>query len=80
MFRQSSASDESRLLRELQDTLEREADLREQMRFAEQDAAGLRRKLVRVEEENDGLTLQLRKLATKSESAARAVSYQTSVI
>ncbi|KAF0295811.1 Protein SOGA3 [Amphibalanus amphitrite] len=40
--------------------------LREQMRFAEQDAAGLRRKLVRVEEENDGLTAQLRKLASKN--------------
>ena len=59
---QTSASDESRLLRELQDALEREADLNEQKRFTERDAAELRRKLVRMEEENDGLTLQLRKM------------------
>ena len=38
------------------------------MRFAERDAAELRRKLARVEEENDGLELQLRKMASKSES------------
>ena len=46
------------------------------MRFAERDAAELRRKLARVEEENDGLELQLRKMASKSESHP-AVWYAT---
>ena len=62
---QSSASDENKLLRDLHDTLEREADLKEQMKFAEEEAAQLRKKLVRVEEENESLAIQLKKMAKK---------------
>ena len=62
---QTSASDENKILRDLQDTLEREADLKEQMKFAEEEAAQLRKKLVRVEEENESLAIQLKKMAKK---------------
>ncbi|XP_043195755.1 golgin subfamily A member 4-like isoform X3 [Amphibalanus amphitrite] len=68
--RQSSASDENKLLRDLQDTLEREADLKEQMKFAEEEAAQLRKKLVRVEEENESLAIQLKKMAKKGRRPA----------
>ena len=60
-----STEDVSRVKRDLQDCLEREADVREQLKFAEEEAQSLRKKLSRVEEENESLVMQLKKMAMK---------------
>lgn len=52
------------LLRDLKDTLERETDLKEQLKFAEEDIQAARKKLTDLETENDGLVQQLTKLTS----------------
>lgn len=52
----------AQLLRDLQDALERETDLREQLKFAEEDIQSTHKKLQDVETENEGLLKQLAKL------------------
>ncbi|KAK2713281.1 hypothetical protein QYM36_009225 [Artemia franciscana] len=59
------ASEESQYVRDLQDCLEREADLREQLKFAEEESQSLRKKVSRLEEENESLVMQLKKMAGK---------------
>ncbi|EEB17139.1 Centromeric protein E, putative [Pediculus humanus corporis] len=71
LMRGGSQEDPQQLLRDLQDSLEREADLKEQLRFAEEEAANLRKKAARVEEDNDSLALQLKKMATKAKSSRK---------
>lgn len=39
--------------------------MREQLKFAEEEAQSLRKKLSRVEEENESLVMQLKKMAMK---------------
>lgn len=77
------------LMRDLQDSMEREADIREQLKFAEEEvrddgsklsrtisylflflhqAGNLRKKATRVEDENESLMMQLKKMATKNKS------------
>lgn len=54
------------LLRDLQDALERETDLREQLRFAEEDIQAARKKLADLETENEGLMRQLAKFTNQN--------------
>ncbi|KAG6452368.1 hypothetical protein O3G_MSEX007594 [Manduca sexta] len=68
LTRGGSQEDAAQLLRDLQDSLEREADLREQLRNAEEEANNLRKTASRVEEDNESLLLQLKKMATKARS------------
>lgn len=66
LTRGGSQDDPSQVTRDLQDSLEREADLREQLKFAEEEGQTLRKKAARIEEENESLVLQLKKMATRT--------------
>lgn len=66
LTRGGSQDDPVQLLRDLQDSLEREADLREQLKFAEEEGENLRKKASRVEDDNESLVMQLKKMATKA--------------
>ncbi|XP_021702065.1 myosin-2 heavy chain isoform X2 [Aedes aegypti] len=66
LTRGGSQEDPVQLLRDLQDSLEREADLREQLKYAEEEAENLRRKSGRIEDDNESLMMQLKKMATKA--------------
>nr|CAH7735764.1 unnamed protein product [Callosobruchus chinensis] len=66
LTRGGSQEDPAQLLRDLQDSLEREADLREQLKFAEEEAETLRKKVSRIEDDNESLVLQLKKMATRA--------------
>lgn len=86
LTRGGSQDDPVQLLRDLQDCLEREADLREQLKFAEEEAEISRRKASRVEEDNESLVLQLKKMAAKSRgrklspsSTARLIPQETAL-
>lgn len=68
LTRGGSQEDPVQLLRDLQDCLEREADLREQLRFAEEEAENLRKKTSRVEDDNESLVNQLKKMASKTKT------------
>ncbi|KAI5712440.1 hypothetical protein M8J75_008362 [Diaphorina citri] len=68
LTRGGSQEDPTVLMRDLQDSMEREADLREQLRFAEEEAQTLRKKISRVEDDNDSLAMQLKKMATKAKT------------
>ncbi|CAH2102686.1 unnamed protein product [Euphydryas editha] len=68
LTRGGSQEDSAQLLRDLQDSLEREADLREQLRNAEEEANNLRKTASRYEDDNESLLLQLKKMATKARS------------
>lgn len=68
LTRGGSQEDPSQLMRDLQDSVEREADVREQLKYAEEEADSLRKKIARMEDENESLMVQLRKMATKSRS------------
>ncbi|XP_077295291.1 uncharacterized protein LOC143917604 isoform X2 [Arctopsyche grandis] len=66
LTRGGSQEDPQQLLRDLQDSLEREADLREQLKNAEEEGSNLRKRASRVEDDNESLALQLKKMATKA--------------
>ncbi|CAI6345944.1 unnamed protein product [Macrosiphum euphorbiae] len=66
LTRGDSQEDPVQLQRDLQDSIEREADMREQLRFSEEEAKMLRNKVSRLEEDNESLVLQLKKMATKT--------------
>lgn len=68
LTRGGSQEDPVQLLRDLQDSIEREADLREQLKFAEEEAETLRKKSSRVDDENESLLMQVKKMATKARS------------
>lgn len=68
LIRGGSQEDPAQLMRDLQDSIEREADIREQLKFAEEEAENLRKKVLRIEDENESLMLQLKKMATKARS------------
>lgn len=68
LTRGGSQDDPAQLLRDLQDSLEREADLREQLKNAEEEANNLRKTASRVEDDNESLLLQLKRMATKARS------------
>ncbi|XP_064480884.1 trichohyalin-like [Ornithodoros turicata] len=56
------------ICKDLYDSMEREADLREQLRFAEDENKSIRRKLNNIEQDNDTLVLQIRKLSGRHKS------------
>ena len=57
---------EDQLLKDLQDSIERENDLKEQLNMAEEEAAETRKKLSRLEDETESLSGQLKKMTTKN--------------
>jgi hypothetical protein len=79
LTRGGSQEDPVQLLRDLQDSLEREADLREQLKFAEEEAENLRKKSSRVDEENESLVMQLKKMATKAKSTLHELINLTNI-
>ncbi|VDP12347.1 unnamed protein product [Soboliphyme baturini] len=56
----------SHALRDLQDALERETDLKDQLKFAEDDIRDIRRKLGDLETENESLMRQLAKMTSQN--------------
>lgn len=56
------------MCKDLYDSMERETDLREQLRFAEEENKTMRRKINNVEQENETLMLQMRKLSGRRDS------------
>lgn len=72
LTRGGSQEDPVQLMRDLQDSIEREADVREQLKFAEEEAECLRKKVLRIEDENESLIMQLKKMATKARSKCAA--------
>merc|ERR1712018_883127 len=56
---------EDQLLKDLQDSIERENDLKEQLTMADESTTDMRKKLSRLEDENESLANQLKKM-TKS--------------
>nr|CAD7424722.1 unnamed protein product [Timema monikensis] len=87
LTRGGSQEDPVQLLRDLQDSLEREADLREQLRYAEEEVRItryteregeiFRKKASRVEDDNESLVLQLKKMATKARSRVSSVYHNS---
>merc|ERR1712242_171318 len=57
---------EDQLLKDLQDSIERENDLKEQLSLAEDESGEVRKKMSRLEDENEALSSQLKKMATKN--------------
>lgn len=76
LTRGSSQDDPQQLMRDLQDSIEREADIREQLKFAEEEAESLRKKVLRIEDENESLMVQLKKMATKARSKCEIETLQ----
>lgn len=65
LTRGGSQEDPTQLQRDLQDSVEREADIREQLKYAEEEADSLRSKITRIEDENESLMGQLKKMASR---------------
>lgn len=59
----SQEVDVAQVMRDLSDSLERENDLKEQLKYSEEEAHMTRKKLSELEEENESLNLQLHKLS-----------------
>uniref|UniRef100_T1JA69 Leucine zipper homeobox-associated domain-containing protein n=1 Tax=Strigamia maritima TaxID=126957 RepID=T1JA69_STRMM len=58
--------DSAQILRDLYDTMERENDLKEQLRFTEEEAENFRKKMSFLEQENETLALQIKKMANSA--------------
>ena len=54
----------SQLSKDLKDSLERENDVKEQLKFAEEECSTMRKKLTEMEGENESMSIQLRKLSS----------------
>merc|ERR1719209_1705924 len=65
---------EDQLLKDLQDSIERENDLKEQLSIAEEDAGEARKKLSRLEDDNESLSGQVKRMATKNKGTRRSPS------
>merc|ERR1719193_339591 len=65
---------EDQLLKDLQDSIERENDLKEQLNMAEEEAGESRKKLSRLEDENESLSGQLKRMTTKKPGTRRSPS------
>ena len=63
---------EDQLLKDLQDSVERETDLKEQLTMAEEEGTEMRMKLSRLEDENESLVGQLKKMSSKRRSPSPA--------
>ena len=62
VVKESMGKDYETLSRELYDTMERESDLREQLQFSEEEGKQSRRKIIALENENETLMMQIKKL------------------
>ncbi|XP_015795154.1 myosin-2-like [Tetranychus urticae] len=60
--------DYEEVVRSLCDTMEREKDLQEQLKFAEEENRTIRKKLTNLEQENDILMAQIKRMANKQRS------------
>ncbi|XP_067945030.1 golgin subfamily A member 6-like protein 22 [Watersipora subatra] len=82
--RQGSSVDMDTLKNNLEASIERENDIKEQLSFAEQDAKMLRKRLRDIEHENEALTKQLKKLTNptsrKGKDLETSEHIQTEVI
>merc|ERR1712066_316899 len=56
------------------DSIERENDLKEQLNMAEEESAEMRKKFSRLEDENESLSGQLKRMTTKSKGNRRSPS------
>ena len=65
---------EDQLLKDLQDSIERENDLKEQLNMAEEEAGESRKKLSRIEDENESLSGQLKRMTQKKPGTRRSPS------
>merc|ERR1711936_794606 len=65
---------EDQLTKDLADSVERENDLKEQLNMAEEEAAETRKKLSRLEDENESLSGQLKRMTTKNKGTRRSPS------
>jgi len=65
---------EDQLLKDLQDSIERENDLKEQLNMAEEEASETRKKLSRLEDDNESLSGQVKRMATKNKGTRRSPS------
>jgi len=63
---------EDQLLKDLQDSVERENDLKEQLSMAEEEPGESRKKLSRIEDENESLSGQLKRMSTKKSGTRSA--------
>jgi chromosome segregation ATPase len=59
---------EDQLLKDLQDSIERENDLKEQLNMAEEESTETRMKISRLEDENESLVQQLKKMSAARKS------------
>lgn len=59
----SQEQDISQITKDLYDSMERETDLKDQLKFIEEEAKSNRRKLEELEEENENLSIQLKKMS-----------------
>lgn len=57
-------------MRDLNDSLEREHDLREQLKFSEEEIIVMRKKMAEMEEELESVNHQLTKLASAKQATA----------
>ena len=62
----SQEYDCAQLMRDLCDSVERETDIKEQLKFIEEESRMLRKKLAEMEDENEALRVQLKKLSLKA--------------
>ncbi|XP_059176665.1 calponin homology domain-containing protein DDB_G0272472-like, partial [Physella acuta] len=62
----SKEYDVSQLMRDLCDSMERENDLKDQLKFTEEEAKMMRRRVADMDEENESLRLQLQKMSEKA--------------
>ncbi|XP_069106389.1 uncharacterized protein [Argopecten irradians] len=73
----SQELDSSQLMKDLYDSMERETDLKDQLQLMEEEAKRSRRKLEELEEENENLSIQLKKMsaaqATKGKEGFREI-------
>merc|ERR1719347_2508872 len=65
---------EDQLLKDLQDSIERENDLKEQLSMAEEEAGEQRKKLSRLEDENESLAGQVKRMTAKKPGTRRSPS------
>lgn len=62
---ESKEKDYETVIRDLYDTMEREKDLQEQLKFSEEESRTMRKKLSTIEQENEILMMQIRKMANR---------------
>merc|ERR1711981_273510 len=62
---------EDQLLKDLQDSIERENDLKEQLNMADESSTDNRKKMSRLEDENESLANQLKKMTNKNKIGSR---------